>query len=67
MLSKTQWWIIGGVSALVVGVIAFMLLKKKNNLNITKPKLKNKNPADRRACMGVAHYRMFFNLFFCSR
>ena len=44
MLSKTQWWIIGGVSALVVGVITFMLLKKKNNLNITKPKLKNKNP-----------------------
>ena len=44
MLSKTQWWIIGGVSALIVGVIAFMLLKKKNNVNITKPKLKNKNP-----------------------
>ena len=39
MLSKTQWWIIGGVSALVVGVITFMLLKKKNNLNISKPKL----------------------------
>jgi len=44
MLSKTQWWIIGGLSVVVVGVITFMLLKKKNNLNITKPKLKNKNP-----------------------
>jgi lysophospholipase L1-like esterase len=44
MLSKTQWLIIGGISIVVVGVITFMLLKTKNNLNVSKPKLKNKNP-----------------------
>jgi hypothetical protein len=46
MLSKTQWLIIGGISIVVVGVITFMLLKTKNNLNVSKPKLKNKNPKE---------------------
>ena len=40
MLSKTQWWIIGGVSALVVGVITILVIKGRkkstNNLNISK-------------------------------
>ena len=40
MLSKTQWWIIGGVSALVLGVITILVIKGRkkstNNLNISK-------------------------------
>jgi flavodoxin len=35
MLSKTQWWIVGGLSALVVGIITIYVVKsrKKTNMN----------------------------------
>ena len=40
MLSKTQWWSLGGVSALVLGVITILVIKGRkkstNNLNISK-------------------------------
>ena len=40
MLSKNPWWIIGGVSALVGGVITILVIKGRkkstNNLNISK-------------------------------
>ena len=41
MLTKTQWWIIGSLSVLVLGTITFLLFKK--NTGIIKSKLKNKN------------------------
>ena len=34
MLSKTQWWIIGGLSVVVIGVITFIVIKgRKNSIN----------------------------------
>ena len=34
MLSKTQWWIIGGVGALVIAIVTILVIKgKKTNMN----------------------------------
>ena len=45
MLSKTQWWIIGGVGALVIAIVTILVIKgKKTNMNT---KDDNNNDADK--------------------
>ena len=34
MLTKTQWWIVGGVGALVIAIVTILVIKgKKTNIN----------------------------------
>ena len=45
MLSKTQWWIIGGVGALVITIVTILVIKgKKTNMNTNDD---NNNDADK--------------------
>ena len=46
MLTKTQWWIVGGVSALVVGIITIYVIKSRKKNGVISNNKKPKNSLD---------------------